>query len=113
MFKDYYFVGTTIPELEIGAKPDITLAEYDELLRQNLSEEDYRQVELMKRLLEIVNLETFEGQKEGFIQRYYDVEKESRSFLALLRAKKWGREVEEMAPVIPDLAKLFEAYQDD
>lgn len=98
---NYYFVGTSLPELKIGEEPEINLAAYEELLRLNLTPKDYEKVE---------NL-SVEMRAEGLLGR------KIRLVMADLRARKYEREFkiedEELLSEATDLEHLFEAHSED
>jgi hypothetical protein len=52
----YYFVGTLLPPLLFDAPPEITFAELDVLLRDNLTERDYGKTVAIRRFFDILNL---------------------------------------------------------
>lgn len=52
----YYFVGTYIPELQIGIMPDISVEEYSTLLKENLTGSDYEEVKKLKYLFDLENI---------------------------------------------------------
>ena len=56
---NYYFVGTILPELQIGLEPEIKLDEFLFLLRQNLSVKDFSQIEGVRRYFDIENIRFF------------------------------------------------------
>lgn len=51
----FYYLATALPALKIGETPDITFAEFDQMLRDNLSKEDYQQVAEFRRYYDILN----------------------------------------------------------
>lgn len=53
---NYYYIGTALPPLSVDASPEMTLKEVDQLLRDNLSEKDYRKVRSLRTLYDILNL---------------------------------------------------------
>jgi len=55
----YYFVTTFLPDLKIGAAPDLSSTELEFLLKMNLSPDDYKKVTLLRRLNELENLRHF------------------------------------------------------
>lgn len=56
MSKQYIFIGTLLPDLKIGEKPDLDFSELMILLKNNLSEEDFAQVEIFRRYYDIMNM---------------------------------------------------------
>jgi hypothetical protein len=52
----YYFLGTLLPELHIGEPPEIGFREYEQLLKENLSDADFAKTHIMRNLIDIINL---------------------------------------------------------
>lgn len=52
----YYYLGTALPELSMDAPSDISTHELKDLLRDNLSEQDYRKIQVVRTLYDILNL---------------------------------------------------------
>lgn len=52
----YYFVGTLLPSLSFDAPPEISFAELEVLLRENLTPRDYEKTAILRRLFDILNL---------------------------------------------------------
>lgn len=52
----YYFVGTSIPALSFDAPPEISFAQLEALLRNNLSPQDYDKILDIRRFYDILNL---------------------------------------------------------
>lgn len=52
----YYFVGTSLPPLKVGEKPDITFEEFERLLKDNLQKSDYAQTVALRRYYDIQNI---------------------------------------------------------
>jgi len=67
MSRLYYFVGTSLPEIQLGVPPDISFEELIALYRQNLSSKDWKQVEIILRLVDLENLRAL------WLNRYLDV----------------------------------------
>ena len=55
----YYFVGTSLPELKIGEEPEISFEAFDELLRLNLTPSDYEKTKSLRLLFDLENLALF------------------------------------------------------
>lgn len=55
----YYFVGTLLPSLSFDAPPEMSFAELDTLLYDNLTTQDYEKTLLIRRLFDILNLRSF------------------------------------------------------
>jgi len=54
--KRYYFLTTLLPELDIGKVPELGSKELEFLLRLNLSPSDLKQIEVLRRLIDIDNI---------------------------------------------------------
>lgn len=52
----YYFVGTLLPSLSLGAPPEISLEKLEVLLRDNLTCHDYEKTKILRRFYDILNL---------------------------------------------------------
>lgn len=52
----YYFLGSAFPELHLGAPPELGFHELSHLLKNNLTEEDYAKVDVIRRYYDIQNL---------------------------------------------------------
>lgn len=61
---NFYYLATVLPTLKIGEQPDITFAEFDQMLRENLSVEDYKQVREYRRYFDIHNLRALAKNEE-------------------------------------------------
>ncbi|MGA8164667.1 MAG: DUF2764 family protein [Waddliaceae bacterium] len=59
MTKNYYYLASALPDLHIGNPPDLNFASFDELLKTNLTSEDYRQVSVIRRYYDINNIRAF------------------------------------------------------
>lgn len=55
---NYYFLASLLPDLQIGHIPYIGYYEFKEMLRENLSKEDLRKVELLLRIIDIENMQS-------------------------------------------------------
>lgn len=55
----YYFVGSLLPELRIGAPIEITFAQFDRLLQLNLSAADYAKTKVIRRYWDIENFRSY------------------------------------------------------
>lgn len=53
---NYYFLGSSLPDLQLGAPPELGFNELMHLLKANLSEEDYAKVMVIRRFYDIENL---------------------------------------------------------
>ena len=52
----YYFVGTLLPSLTFDSPPEISFADLDRLLRENLSQKDYKKTRAIRQFYDILNL---------------------------------------------------------
>ncbi len=52
----YYFLVTLLPPLSFDETPEITFAELDELLHENLSKHDYAKTAIIRRYYDLINL---------------------------------------------------------
>lgn len=52
----YYFIGTYLPALYFDIAPEISLPEFDNLLRDNLTRGDYQKTKVIRSLYDILNL---------------------------------------------------------
>lgn len=59
MSHQYYFVGTALPPLHIGEKPEISWEGLQRLLVDNLTEKDYTQTKVLRRYFDILNMRAF------------------------------------------------------
>ncbi|MEI8365704.1 MAG: DUF2764 family protein [Parachlamydiaceae bacterium] len=53
---NYYFLGTLLPDLNIGEKPEIGFIEFNRLLKENLTEADYAKTKALRGVYDIANL---------------------------------------------------------
>lgn len=65
---NYYFVATALPPLQLGVPPEITFEEFDNLLKDNLTAEDYAKTQVVRRFYDIQNIRAF-WKKEGLDPR--------------------------------------------
>ena len=56
---NYYFLGTVLPPLQIGATPDIDFNEFITLLKENLSDDDLEKVKHVRWFSDIENIRAF------------------------------------------------------
>ena len=56
LIKDYYFLSSSLPRLELGQPSSLHFKEYIRLLEENLNEEDFTQVIKLRHLYDIQNL---------------------------------------------------------
>lgn len=52
----YYFLGTLLSELRVGEPPEISFREYEQLLKENLTDEDFAKTRTIKNLFDILNI---------------------------------------------------------
>ena len=55
----YYYIGTILPSLSFEVEPEISLIEFDRLLRDNLTQSDYRKTSALRRIYDTLNLRAF------------------------------------------------------
>ena len=72
MMKNYYFLATALPDLQIGTPPDISFKTFDFLLKMNLAPEDYQQSVVMRRYYDIQNIRFFWMEEEWDPRGYYN-----------------------------------------
>ena len=56
LIKDYYFVSSSLPRLELGHPSSLRFKEYIRLLEENLTKQDFAQVVTLRHLYDIQNL---------------------------------------------------------
>jgi len=56
---EYYFIGTALPPLAIGVKPELSFQEFYELLIANLTREDLQKVDDLLWLIDLANIRSF------------------------------------------------------
>lgn len=59
MKKNYYFLASALPELQIGYPPDISFNTFRYILKVNLTPEDYSKTRIIRRYYDIQNIRTF------------------------------------------------------
>ncbi len=57
--RNYYFLATSLPKLEIGRVPDISLQELETLLKENLTPGDLNQVRRLRNFYDILNIRAY------------------------------------------------------
>jgi len=74
---NYYFLGTILPELRIGEKPEMSLVECEQLIYDNLSTTDFALINRIRNFYDIPNLLSY-WKGESFSQLgnfdYYELE---------------------------------------
>ena len=53
----YYFLATSLPDLELNSKPTVAFNELMVLFKENLSTRDWKQVELLRLYYDLINIE--------------------------------------------------------
>lgn len=56
---NYYFLGTLLPELRLSEPPEIGFREYEQLLKENLTEKDFARTRIIRFLYDILNLRLY------------------------------------------------------
>ncbi len=56
---NYYFVGTLLPELRIGEKPEISFRDFEQLVKDNLSVKDIARIRMIRNFYDIYNLRAY------------------------------------------------------
>ncbi|MBS4166633.1 MULTISPECIES: DUF2764 family protein [unclassified Neochlamydia] len=59
MNRQYYFVGTSLPPLHLGEKPEISWRDLQRLLADNLAEADYVQTQVLRRYYDLLNIRSY------------------------------------------------------
>ena len=57
--KNYYYLATVLPKLEIGVKPEITYQEFVTLLKDNLTPSDYDKTRRLRWLYDLRNVRSY------------------------------------------------------
>ncbi len=55
----YYFLGTLLPDLKIGEKSEMPLAEFERLIQDNLSDSDFQKIRGIRTYFDIQNLKSY------------------------------------------------------
>lgn len=61
---NFYYLATALPALKIGERPDITFEEFEQMLKDNLSPGDYKQVTEYRRFYDIQNMRAIAKNEE-------------------------------------------------
>ena len=56
---NYYFLGTLLPDLVIGEKPEISFLEFNQLLKDNLTKKDYAKTIALRCVYDLANLRAY------------------------------------------------------
>lgn len=59
MSKEYYFLATLLPSLEIGQTPEISIESYNDLLEKNLTEPDLEKIKRLRLYFDLENIRLF------------------------------------------------------
>lgn len=59
----YYFLGSLLPPLELGKKPDLSFDSFLEHAKDNLTDQDMNQLAVVRRYIDIQNLRAFWQEK--------------------------------------------------
>lgn len=62
--RNYYFLATALPTLQIGVPPEISYNDFQDLIHDNLSSRDMQQVEVIRLLYDIQNIRAFWKKEE-------------------------------------------------
>lgn len=74
---NYYYVGTLLPDLRIGSRPEITFHDFKTLLKDNLSQSDYDLTRTVRAFYDIENVRAlWKGEDLDFRGNYDEVELE-------------------------------------
>ena len=53
---NYYYLTSSLPALEVGVSPEISLRDFDVLLRENLTDADFARISILRRYYDIQNM---------------------------------------------------------
>lgn len=126
---NYYFVGTALPDLQIGMPPEITLEELAFMLKLNLTTSDLAKVNVIRKYFDLENIRSFWTGREldvwgtfdqntleealltkiglpgyvyDFMQKYDSIEERLKHFSGLL-AKFYQEEIDQNDGFLKDL----------
>lgn len=57
--RQYYFLATALPDLQLGNPPEISFSDFDNLITENLSSSDFAKTVIIRRFYDIQNLRSF------------------------------------------------------
>lgn len=55
----YYYLGIALPEVALGAEPDVTFSEFCYQMKQNLKESDWKKTRVIRLLYDIYNIRSY------------------------------------------------------
>jgi hypothetical protein len=56
---NYYFLGTLLPELSVDQPPEISFREFEQLLKENLSNADFAKIRALRSYYDMINLAAY------------------------------------------------------
>ncbi|OGN59421.1 MAG: hypothetical protein A3F40_02655 [Chlamydiae bacterium RIFCSPHIGHO2_12_FULL_27_8] len=59
MLNNYYFLGSSLPSLDLKKKPEISFEEFLLLCEMNLSKEDLNKINLLRKYIDLLNLRLY------------------------------------------------------
>lgn len=62
---NYYFLGTLLPDLSVDQPPELSFREFEQLLKENLSNSDFAKIQAVRNYYDILNLAAY-WKKEPF-----------------------------------------------
>lgn len=68
----YYYIGTALPALYFDVPPEISLSEFEHLLKDNLTEHDYEKTQVIRNAYDILNLKSLWLEEELDFWGNYD-----------------------------------------
>lgn len=98
---EYYFIGVSLPDLQIGLPPKITFAEFEQLLRDNLNSLDYERVKVLKAYYDIENLRSM----------WKGLELDSRGNLDQMQLKESLLQQAELPSYVSDFLEKYESKE--
>ena len=72
MSRQYYFLAAALPPLQIGYPPDIGFQALDNVMKVNLSPQDYRKTIVLRRFYDIENIRAFWLEEELDPRGYFN-----------------------------------------
>ncbi len=57
--REYPFIACSLPQLQIGMLPEISFEDFELLLELNLSDDDFKKVQMIRRYFDILNIRAF------------------------------------------------------
>ncbi|MEX1012523.1 MAG: DUF2764 family protein [Waddliaceae bacterium] len=80
----YYFIGSSLPDLQIGMPPEISFGDFDTLLKENLSREDYEQTLVIRLYFDLQNIRAFWKSEE--MDKYGNLDENSIEDALIVRS---------------------------